>query len=72
MTAPTAPGLYDTCRATVDAMAHTGAGVDELERAIEVFPIGRDEQSALWLWATAPPPANACCLSEQWEPGGSC
>lgn len=53
MTASTAPGLYDSCRATLDAMMHAGASVQALERAIEAFPVDREERSALWLWATA-------------------
>lgn len=54
MTAPTLPGSTPPVapqwtRWCTPAPASTSSSV-----AIEAFPIGRDERSALWLWATAP------------------
>lgn len=52
-----APGdpseLYESCVTTLREMLDAGAGMHDIERAIDTLPVSGDERSALWLWATA-------------------
>jgi hypothetical protein len=50
--------LYDCCRAEVAELLDAHADFDVVEGAIDGCALDRDEKDALWLWASAPRPAD--------------
>jgi len=51
MSASAETALFDACRDRVGALLAAGAGIDVVERTIDVLPLPADERCALWLWA---------------------
>lgn len=47
------PALYRSCVTTLGEMVDSDASLHDVERAIDALALSSDEQSALWLWATA-------------------
>jgi hypothetical protein len=52
MTTTGAPVPFDGCRARVDRLFDAHADMELVERAIDACVLDRDEQDALWLWAS--------------------
>ena len=46
-----ADAMFAACRARVGTLLQAQAGIEDVERTIEAFPLPCEDQCELWLWA---------------------